>query len=259
MTAAAANDAAPRDDLVTLVAIGLLAYATADIAHHVLGHGGACRALGGRIVSLSSVFVNCTVRGSAIDLAGPFANLAVGLAALALAHHLSAASTARLFFALAAAFNLFWFALLLLFSAATRTDDFAWPMAAFHVSEPVRYGLIAVGGLLYLLSVRAVAVPMAGYARPRARVWRIVVAAWLTAGVLACATALFDRHPAAAILHHAAPQSFIVSIGLLFLPQRAAQISTAVSPVIGLSVPWVAAALIAAAVSIVFLGPGFSL
>ena len=45
MTAAAANDAAPRDDLVTLVAIGLLAYATADIAHHVLGHGGACRRL----------------------------------------------------------------------------------------------------------------------------------------------------------------------------------------------------------------------
>ena len=259
MTAAAADDTASRDDLVTLVAIGLLAYATADIAHHVLGHGGACLALGGRIVLLSSIFVNCTVRGSAIDLAGPFANLAVGLAALALAHRLSAPSTVRLFFALAAGFNLFWFALMLLFSAATRTDDFAWPMAAFHVSEPLRYGLIALGGLLYVLSVHAVAVPMAGYARPRARVWRIVVAAWLTAGVFACATALFDRHPAAAILHHAAPQSFILSIGLLFLPQRAAQISTAVSPVIGFSVRWVAAALITAAASMVFLGPGFSL
>lgn len=107
MTAAAADDTASRDDLAMLVAIGLLAYAAADIAHHVLGHGGACLALGGRIVLLSSIFVDCTVRGSAIDLAGPFANLAVGLAALALAHHLSAASTARLFFALAAGFNLF--------------------------------------------------------------------------------------------------------------------------------------------------------
>ncbi len=258
MTAAAADGAAPRDDLVTLVAIGLLAYASADIAHHVLGHGAACLALGGRIVSLSSIFVNCTVYGSAIDLAGPFANLALGLAALALAYRPSATSSARLFFALAAGFNLFWFALLLLFSAATRSDDFAWPMSAFHVSEPLRYGLIALGGLLYVLSVRAVAGPMAGYARPRARAWRIVVVAWLTAGVFACATALFDRHPAAAILHHAAPQSLILSIGLLFLPQRAVRTSTAVSPTIGFSVRWVAAALIAAAASMVFLGPGFS-
>src|SRR5208282_5248241 len=111
MTAAAADDTAPRDDLVTLVAIGLLAYAAADIAHHVLGHGGACLALGGRIVSLSSIFADCTVRGSAIDLAGPFANLAVGWAALALAYRPSANSAARLFFALTAGFNLFWFAL----------------------------------------------------------------------------------------------------------------------------------------------------
>jgi len=259
MTAAAADDAAPRDDLVTLVAIGLLAYAAADTAHHVLGHGAACLALGGRIVSLSSIFVNCTERGSAIDLTGPFANLALGLAALALAYRPSATSSARLFFALTAGFNLFWFALLLLFSAATRTDDFAWPMAAFHVSEPLRYGLIALGGLLYVLSVRAVAGPMAGYARPQARAWRIVVVAWLTAGVFACATALFDRHPAAAILHHAAPQSLMLSIGLLFLPQRAVRTSTAVSPAIGYSVYWVAAALIAAAASMIFLGPGFSL
>ena len=172
MTAAAAHDTAPRDDLVTLVAIGLLAYATADIAHHVLGHGAACLALGGRIVSLSSIFVNCTVYGSAIDLAGPFANLALGLAALALAYRPSATSSARLFFALTAGFNFFWFALLLLFSAATRSDDFAWPMSAFHVSEPLRYGLIALGGLLYVLSVRAVAGPMTGYARPQARARR---------------------------------------------------------------------------------------
>ena len=258
MTAAAADDAVPGDDLATLVAIGLLAYAVADITHHVLGHGAACLALGGRIVSLSSIFVNCTVHGSAIDLAGPFANLAVGLAALALAHRRSAISSARLFFALTAGFNLFWFALQLLFSAATRTDDFAWPMAAFHVSEPLRYGLIALGGLLYVLSVGAVAGPMAGYARPRARARRIVVVAWLTAGVFACATALFDHHPAAAILHHAAPQSLILPIGLLFLPQAAPRTSTAVSPAIGFSARWIAAAGIVAAASMVLLGPGFS-
>ena len=225
----------------------------------MLGHAGACLAEGGRVVLLSSIFVDCTLHGSAIDLAGPFANLATGLLALALAYRASAASSARLFFALAAGFNLLWFGLQLAFSAATRTDDFAWPMQEFHLSEVSRYGLIAFGGLLAVLSVRALARPFSVYARPKARARRIVVIAWLTAGIFACATALFDRHPVAAILHHAAPQSFVVSIGLWFLPEPAARTSAAASPAIGFSARWLTAAVVVAAASIVFLGSGFSI
>ena len=250
-----------RDSSATIISVGLLAYASADIAHHGLGHGGACLALGGHIVLLSSIFVNCTVRGTAVDLAGPFANLVLGLAALAAAIRTPArtAPAMRLFLTLTTAFNLLWFTLQLSYSVATRTDDFAWAVTALHLSAAVRYGLIAFGALGYLVSVWALAVAMAGFSDPRARARRIMWTSWLTAGAIACVTALFDEHPVAAILSHAAPQSFLLSVGLLFVPAVAAPHSVASAPPIGFSVPWIIAALVTAAASVGFLGPGFSI
>jgi hypothetical protein len=246
-----------RDDPATTAAIGLLAYASADVAHHLLGHGGACLALGGRIVSLSSVFVACTVRGTAVDLAGPFANLAVGLSALTAASCVSRGtpSTTLLFLALAAGFNLLWFGLQLSFSAATGIDDWAWTLSAAQAGTTVRLALVALGGLGSLLAVRAVARRMAAFARPEARARRLVLTAWLTAGAFACVTALFDSAPLAAILRHAAPQSFLLSIGLLLVPAFAARSpASAVAPAHAFSATWVLAAVVVAAASIVFLG-----
>jgi hypothetical protein len=255
MSAALTDAEMPSDNLATLIAIGLLAYASADIAHHVLGHGGACFALGGHVISLSSIFVDCTVRNYFADMAGPFANLAVGLIALAAARRAKNASTS-LFLSLAAGFNLLWFALQFLSSIATRTDDFAW--LTFQAGAAVRYGLIAFGALLYVIFIRLASAAMADFAKPATRLRRVVWIAWLTAGIFACLTALFDHHPAAALLHHAAPQSFILSIGLLFTPRGAARLSSANAPPVGFSVAWIAAALAIAAASIAFLGPGFS-
>jgi hypothetical protein len=129
----------------------------------------------------------------------------------------------------------------------------------FHAGAWARYALIALGALGYLLSVRAVAKPMAGFARPQVRAQRIVLTSWLTAGCLACLTAVFDHHPIAAILHHAAPQSLLLAIGLLFVPARAVQHRSAIEqPRIEFSFSWILAALVVAAVSVAFLGPGFS-
>ena len=242
-----------QDDLSTLIAVGLLAYASADIAHHALGHGGMCLMAGGHIRSLSSIFVDCTVRGAAIDLAGPFANLAIG--ALTCIAAFRSQSTARLFFALAAGFNFLWFALQLVFSVATRTDDFAWAMQVFHVSEPLRYGLIAMGVALYALSLRIVARVFSRFG-PRSRARRIVRTAWLTAGVFACITALFDPHPLHAIAHSAAPQSFALSVGLLFLPRY--MTSPSHETPIARRVVWLLAAMTVAALSVWLLGPGFA-
>jgi hypothetical protein len=250
----------PRDGLNTVAAIALLAYVSADVAHHLLGHGVACVASGGRIVLLSSIFVNCTVRGAAVDLAGPFANLAIGMAALAAAIYAMPrlGPAVRLFLILTAAFNLLWFTLQLAFSAATRTDDFAWPMMHFHVGAIGRYVLIALGALGYLVSIRVIARLMGGFAYPLARVQKLVLISWLTAGGIACLTAAFDHHPVAALLHHAAPQSLLLSIGLLFVPARTVPQERPVVPRIESSVPWILAACVVAAASIIFLGPGIA-
>jgi hypothetical protein len=255
------NDPA-KDNLITLVAIGLVAYASADIAHHALGHGGACLSLGGSIISLSSIYVHCSLRGVVNDLGGPLANLLLGLAAALTARIATRRSaTTRLFLILAAAFNLLWFALQLVFSAASRTDDWAWAMHVFQVGEPVRYGMIALGALAYLLTMRGIAVQMAAFAASRVRARRIVMAAWITAGATACATAALDPNAVSAIVHHALPQSIILSIGLLFVPRRASSLSSSAEPAgpIAFSVAWTVAAALVGVASILLLGPGVAI
>jgi hypothetical protein len=250
-----------KDSIGTIAAIGLLAYASADIAHHVFGHGATCLMLGGRIILLTSVFVNCSLRGATIDIVGPLANLVVGLVALLTLHFKTRASSAvRLCCILMAAFNLLWFALQLVSSAARRIDDWAWAMHEFHVSEPIRYGLIAVGALSYLLTVRVIATCMVAFAHPRARARTIVLTAWLTAGVIACATAAFDHNPRITLLR-AIPQALVLSIGILFVPRRASKLSASVpnAEPIHFSFVRATAAFVVGIASILLLGPGFAI
>jgi hypothetical protein len=146
---------AERDDQLTVAAVGLLAYAWADIAHHVLGHGAACLALRGHIRSLSSVYVDCSLRGVTIDLAGPLANLVFGLLAALLA--LGARGGARLFLSLAAAFNLFWCAGQFVYGTLTVKDDFGYPLLVLGLPLLARFLLAAVGLGLYRIAMRVVA------------------------------------------------------------------------------------------------------
>lgn len=248
------------DPPIMLAAIGLLAYASADIAHHALGHAGACIALGGRLHALTSIHVACSVTGTAVDLAGPLANLLAGVVAVfCMRAARRAASSSHLFFTLAAAFNLFWFAILLVFSAVSRTDDWAW----FLRSQPeaMRYALISVGSIAYVLTTRALASELARFASPPSRARRIAVIAWIVGGNLACTTAAFDLHAATAVVQQAVPQSLLLSLGLLFAPARAARAAASVAQAgaVKFSVAWVAAAVVVAAGSIVLLGPGISL
>ena len=253
-----------KDNIPTIAAIGLVAYVCTDIAHHALGHGAACLIEGGRINSLSSIYVNCSLTGTSIDLAGPAANLALGFIAALGAHIAERRFTATwLFCILLAAFNLLWFGMQLVFSAVTRTDDWASAIQDLHVVEPTRYGMIAVGALVYVLSLRFIASVLASFAHPLSRARLIVGTAWLTAGAIACATAAFDHYPAAAILQRAAPQSLLLSIGILFVPGRSARLSTSggaqAQATIGLSIPWIIVAVIFGAVSVVYLGPGIAI
>jgi len=252
---------APEDNLATIGALGVLAYTSADVGHHVLGHGAACLVAGGHIASLSSVFVDCSIRGASIDLAGPFANLVIGLTAMLLLWVVRRASApARLLLVLAAAFNLLWFASQVAFSAAARTDDWASAMRQLHVSEPTRYLVVAFGVSAYLLTLRAVAVWLAPFAKSRRRATAIALTAWLAAGCLACVTAIFDHHATTAPLWHAVLQSLGTSLGLLFVPARAARLSSrgSAEPRLAFSIGWLIAAAVLSTLSVLLLGPGIA-
>ena len=249
-----------RDSIVTIAAISLVAYVSADVAHHVLGHGGACLALRGQVESLSSVHVKCSVTGSAVDLAGPVANLIVGVGTLLGAHFSSSRRlvATHLFCTLAAAFNLFWFGMQLVYSAATKTDDWAWAIQQYHVAEPVRYMMIVLGVALYTFAVRAVGHQLAPFAQPLVRARVIAVTAWGTAGGIAILTAALDHNASSVMLRGAVPQSLLLHIGLLSAPARAARSSPSdgASSYLDVSIPWIVTAVIVGGLSVACLGPG---
>jgi len=152
---------AATDSMATIAAIGLVAYVSADVAHHAFGHGAACLALGCRLESLSSVFVQCSCTGATIDLAGPLANLLLGVGALGAARFgPPMATSGRLLLLLAAAFNLFYFAGQLVAGAATKTDDWAWSLQHFRLPAFTQYGLVAAGIFTYLVTMRLLAVQL---------------------------------------------------------------------------------------------------
>src|ERR1035437_4156427 len=75
-------------NLPTVVAIAVVAYAASNVVHEALGHGGACLALGGRPLVLSSVHFDCgdnamgTLARRGVAAAGTIANFIAGALAL---------------------------------------------------------------------------------------------------------------------------------------------------------------------------------
>ena len=102
---------------------------------------------------------------------------------------------------------------------------------------------------------------MAHFSGPPGRARLIVVAAWLSAGAIACATAAFDPNGPVTVWRKALPQSLLLSIGLLSLPGRGRQIvpPPGSCPAIGISWGWIVAAVVLSVLSIAFLGPGVGL
>lgn len=251
----------PTDSLATVAAIGLLAYVSADVAHHVLGHGGACWALGGQIEFLSSVLVECSCKSAAVDLAGPLANLLLGAGALAVARRLpGAAASVRLFLLLTAGFNVLYFAGQLLFDVASQTDDWAWPLRYFCVQAPVRYGLLVFGFGVYWLTIRLLGAELAPFSSPQTRLTGLLRRAWVAAGLIACATAALDHPAVSFIFLRAIPQALLLPLGLLAVPALAARqaVPGKVAENLTYSMRWVLWAIAVGSASIALLGPGIT-
>jgi hypothetical protein len=77
--------APPRQDWLTLVAIGVVAFLLQNVLHEGVGHGGACLLMGGRPVALSTAYFDCDLTGlpdwsgKVVASAGSLLNAAVGL------------------------------------------------------------------------------------------------------------------------------------------------------------------------------------
>jgi len=198
----------------TLGAIAAVAYIVACVAHEVIGHGGMCLVVGGRVTLLTSVYFRCTKGGPLTDAAGPLMNLIFGIVCWSLARTRPLASQSRLFFVLTMAFNLFWGAAYFIFSAVTNTGDWAFVIRDLSLEPSWMWRLLmgVLGVVIYVSSARAVAT----HVQPgTSLVWP-----YLSAGLVSCIAALFYFGPVLPAVREAAHSSFGANIGLLFLAYR---------------------------------------
>src|SRR5215831_17071170 len=93
------------DDIITVIACGVLSATLAAICHETLGHALACSAEGGEVVLLTSIWFRCQGASILTVLAGPIASLVSGLIGLALLRRPSISGAERLALTLFSAFN----------------------------------------------------------------------------------------------------------------------------------------------------------
>jgi len=249
-----------RNDWRTIGALALLAACLVTFDHEALGHGGACLALHGRILRLTSSIFHCSARSAWIDPAGPASNLVMGAIALALSWRVPRGRTAlRLFLLLVGAFSWFWESGYLARAMLRRDGDlYFFARAMLGELSPVeRWTGFAVGILLFIATARVVS---AGLLKlwPDARIARGVGrTAWLCATAGAAIAALGNTGHDWGDLRDAVLEIGGASFPLLFLPLRGGE--PAGAPVaIGRSWPVIGLAVVVFALFVLTLGRGVS-
>lgn len=239
----------------TLGAIAALAFIVACTAHELVGHGGACVALGGRITLLSSVYSHCSSGGVTTAAAGPLMSLAVGAMCWAVLWRASPSPSAnwRLFLVFTMAFNLFWGAGYFVSSAVTNNGDWAFVLRDLRLRPDGLWRCLmgALGVYLYYRSVLLTAF----YLPPRTP----LVFPYLFAGIVSCVAVLFFNGPKLPALGEAVQEIFGAAVALLLLAyyrSRRAGPAPAVTPV-EQSFGWLITSLLVTLLFFATLGRGF--
>jgi len=140
-------------NLLTVVAVALLAYAIDDIVHEVLGHGTACLLLGVKMLGLSTIGLQTETSSRLVASAGAIANVTVGALALSAVARDRAFGGARYFIWLLGFVNLMNGTGYLIASAVTNSDDCAVVIAHREPTSLWRFAMGLVGALMFAASV----------------------------------------------------------------------------------------------------------
>jgi hypothetical protein len=256
----------PRDNTLTLIALGVLAFILADTTHEALGHGLATLAVGGMPVLLTSSYFSTSGHYSRwIPAGGGIANVILGLLALACTRLARKAAPSLLyFFILLAAFNLLFAAAYPFYSGVALFGDWASVIAGLAPAWVWRALLIAGSVSLYWLFLSWLAVAIRPFCSEsdRAsldRLHHITLIPFLSALVIACIAGVFNPQGWINIFIAAAPAA-AASFGITQLDHfQAALTSDPASPLAGpipRSPAWIGAAALAAILFVAFLGPG---
>ena len=256
-------------DLVTVVAIALVAYAASNVAHEALGHGAACVALGGKPLVLSSVHFECdeqamsalALRG--VEAAGTIVNFiagALGLIAFKATNPRQKPHTAY-FLWLFTTLNFLMGAGYFLFSGIGNIGD--WAAVARGTMPPMvwRPTMAVFGGALYFLLARQSAQWLRSIAGSdelsMVRARRLTMPAYFAGGLLFCLSGLFNPVGPVLIAVSAAAASFGGASGLLWLTRFIGGGKGLAEPAeLQRNYWWIVAGCVVSLIFVAILGPG---
>jgi hypothetical protein len=253
------------DDALTMVALGIVAFVVADVAHEGLGHGLATLAVGAKPVMLTTCYFSSSGSLSRwIPAAGGIANVVVGLlSVLALRPLRSAGAHIRYFLTLAAAFNLLFAASYPAYSGIAAFGDWAAVISGLTPAWLWRILLVVFSAIAYYLSLKLLAVVMRPFCASNApealaRLRRITLIPYLAALAAACLAGAFN--PAGwTIIFTAALPGAAAAFGLTqmghFLETRSSDPSVSAGAITR-SMGWILAGVVILAFFVGVLGPG---
>jgi hypothetical protein len=260
-------------DHLTLIAISALAYVLATFLHELLGHGGACVALGSRPTEIGAFYVNCDYANLSgvgvrlVALAGPVISLLSGVVGLLVLRRLPVpAFRAKYFTWLLSGLGLMGATGYLLFSGITGIGDFGTSQDGVLYQATPAWAWQAGITLLGLVSYLWVAIILAhamdriiggtGVERIR-RARLLALTSYLTGGVVSVLIGLLNPLGIFIVLVSSVASSLGGSSGLLWIMQLLKRKTTSPAPLLQITRDWrwIAVGIIVTVLYAVILGP----
>src|SRR5262245_33177201 len=255
-----------RSSLVTAAAIAIVAYAAADLVHEVAGHALVARALGIRVLSISTVAAPTEPDSRAVDAAGTIADVVLGAIALALAgrkRRFGSAAYSLWLFGVVSMMNIGY----LMYSGLFDSGDWAGVIAGARPYWVWRLVLVVAGYIFYAMvisvAVRTATPWIAGGGTSIADVRRVIAVSYVAGGLLFVLGSTLNPLGRDLILISGVGGSFGLTCGLLFVRRDivASDVKDpgSISSVLEFQLAWIVAALIVGTVFVGVLGPGIRL
>lgn len=257
-----------RVDVLTLIAVAIVAYTLTNFLHEGLGHGGMCALQGGTAATISTMHCECegelsTAASKAVTASGSVVNLLVGLGLLVgLRSRRGLPGWGRYFLWLMTVLNLLIAGGYLLAFSFFRIGDWG----KFPTGLPFEWGIrvlqFVLGFGISFLALRAgwhaLFQFLPGGDDARAVAKRLCRIPFWTGGTFAVLSGLNNPLAGKLLLLSAVAATFGGSFWLWGMPAWNRDLPPADSPGVRLdrSVAWIVAAVLIAAARVIWLGPG---
>ena len=176
----------------TIIALSVLAAATASLLHEGLGHGVVAWLRGDMVTELTSNHLNAVRDDRLVDAGGTTVNFIAGALCLLTARIAGSRANLRYFLWILAALNLLQGAGYFLFSGALGLGDWAQVIAGLPHQAALRTVMAATGAMLYVVFLRLLVVDLRPFAPDRADYNTVGRLPYYSACLFMCAAGALD-------------------------------------------------------------------